>query len=51
MHELLEDAHLRPSLETLVDDAGGDPEPIPMDRLPLAAGPKHVPDAVDDRSL
>src|SRR3954467_14969135 len=41
-HQLLEDAHPRPSLETLVDNARGHPEPIPMNRLPLAAGPKST---------
>src|SRR4051812_47990122 len=49
--QLLEDAHPRPSLQTLVDDARGHPEPIPMNRFPLAAGPKHVPDCVDDGSV
>ena len=52
-HQLLEDAHLPPALETFVDYARGDPEPIPMDGLPLplTSRPKHVPDAVDDRSI
>jgi hypothetical protein len=50
-HQPLEDTHPRPALETLVDDARGDPEPIPMDGLPLRAGPEHIPDAVHHRSI
>src|SRR4051812_37567786 len=50
-HQLLEDAHPSPSLKALVDDTRGDPEPIPMNRLPLATGPKHVPDSVNDSSV
>src|SRR5215204_903671 len=41
--QLLEYARPSPPLETLVDDAGGDPEPIAMESLPLASCPKHVP--------
>src|SRR5215203_3448261 len=48
LHQLLEDAHPPPPLEALVDDACGDPKPLPMDGLPLASRPKHVPDGVDD---
>src|SRR5215210_3641574 len=51
LHQLLEDAHPRPFLETLVDDARGDPEPIAVDGLPLAAGPEYVPDAINDGSI
>src|SRR5215211_1463236 len=49
--ELLEYARPSPPLETLVDDARGDPEPIAMESLPLASGPKHVADGVDDGSI
>src|SRR5215203_4658378 len=51
LHQLLEDAHPPPSLETLVDDAGGNSKPLPMNGLPLASRPKHVPDSVGDRSV
>src|SRR5215208_3301519 len=51
IHQLLEDAHLPPPLETLVNHACGDPKPLPMDGLPLAATPKHVPDSVGDGSV
>src|SRR5215203_864956 len=51
IHQLFEDAHLPPPLETLVNDACGDPKPLPMDGLPLAATPQHVPDSVGDGSV
>jgi hypothetical protein len=43
IHQLLEKSHPPPSLETLVDDARAHSEPIPMNSLPLAAAPKHIP--------
>src|SRR5215207_3384014 len=42
---------LSPPLEALVDDARAHPEPILMNGLPLATGPKDVPDAVDHRPI
>src|SRR5215204_2190636 len=50
-HELLEDAHLSPSLKTFVDDAGANSKAVSMKSLPLASGPKHVPDGVGDGSI
>src|SRR5215210_3938567 len=49
--ELLEYARPSPPLETLLDDARGDPEPIAMESFPLASGPQHVPDGVGGGSV
>src|SRR5215204_1097256 len=51
LHQLLEEAHAPPSLETLVDHACGDPKPLAVQSLPLASRPQHVPDGVDDGSI
>ena len=40
------DALLLPGLETLMQDATRNAEPVALDGLPLAAGPQQVPDAV-----
>src|SRR5215208_2378391 len=42
-HQLLEEAHPPPPLETFVNDTGGDPEVVFVERLPLASRPEHVP--------
>src|SRR5215207_7651173 len=41
--QLLEYARPSPPLETLVDDACGDPKPVFVERLPLASRPQYVP--------
>src|SRR5215204_7603328 len=47
LHQLLEKTHPRPSLETLVDDARANSEPLPMNGFPLTSRPQPVPDPVD----
>ena len=42
LHQLLEDAHLPPALETLVDNTGGDSEPLAVHSLPLASRPQST---------
>jgi hypothetical protein len=34
-----------------VNDTGGDPEVVFVERLPLASRPEHVPDGVGDRPV
>src|SRR5215211_3701330 len=48
IHQLLEKTHLPPALEALVDDAGADSKPLPMEGLPLPSRPQHLPDSVGD---
>ena len=50
-HQLLEEAPPPPLLETFVNDTGGDPEVVFVERLPLASRPEHVPDGVGDRPV
>src|SRR5215208_2454047 len=50
-HQLLEEAHPPPPLETFVNDTGGDPEVVFVERLPLASRPEQVPDGVGDRPV
>ena len=51
LHQLLEDTHLCPPLEAVVNHAGAHTEPILVNGLPLASAPKDVPDAVYHRSI
>jgi hypothetical protein len=44
-------ALLLPGLEPFVQDAAGDAKPVAMNCFPLATGPQHVPDAIDDRAV
>ena len=44
--DLLPDAFLLPGLKAFVQDAAGDAKPTGMNRLPLAASPQDVPDAI-----
>ena len=45
------DALLLPGLESFVKHTTGDPKPIPVNRFPLASGPEHIPDAIDDSAV
>jgi hypothetical protein len=49
--DVFEDALVRPGLETFMNDTAGHAEPVPLDRLPLATGPQHKPDAIQDRTI
>ena len=40
-----------PSLETFVQDTAADSEPITVHCFPLTAGPHHIPNAVQHRSI
>jgi len=48
---LAPDALLLPGLEPFMQDTAGNAEPISMDRLPLAARPQYVPEAINDRPI
>lgn len=49
--DLLEDPLPAPGLESLMDDATGYTEPLPLYGLPLATGPQHKPDAIQRRTV
>ena len=51
LQHLVPNTLLLPRLESLMQDAAGNAEPIAVDRFPLAACPQNVPEAVDDSPI
>jgi len=51
LQHLVPDALQSPGLESFVQDAAGNTEPITVYRFPLAACPQNVPEAVDDGTI
>ena len=46
-HDPFPSSFFLPGLKALMQDTTRDPKPIFVDRLPLAARPKHIPDPID----
>ena len=51
LQDLVPNALLLPGLETFMQDAAGNAEPIAMDRFPLTACPQDVPEPIEHRPI
>jgi hypothetical protein len=51
LHNPVENAKLLPGLEPFMQGAAAHAEPVPMDRFPLTAGPHHIPNPIEYRSI
>jgi hypothetical protein len=51
LHNPVKNAKLLPGLESFMQGTAAHAEPVPMNRFPLTAGPQHIPNPIEYRSI